>query len=683
MLTQRAPRDNLVRYTPFMNRRRRSNRWRDLVSLLSLSLLGAGCSEGGQRLQLEAFGAHPPIEAVADGRSLGWLPLDVTLDELPDELLLRFDDEAIPPPPEGMVLVPGGRSVVGTDGGNLDEAPAHQVFLDPFFIDRTEVTVDRYTQFVGETGYPPPANWDGYTPPREQRDHPVTYVSWFDAGQYATWAGNQLPTEAQWERAARGGEGRTWPWGDTWDEGAVVAWHPDRVGPEPVGSRPDGASPCGALDLAGNVWEWVEDSYDTAYFERSPVNHPVCIDPVNARVIKGGSWVDAGRSRHRPAFRYDSWPGFDHYDNVGFRTVRSAFRPVRIQMRLTDGGASGGGSEGWTEELTTGIHSFARGSARPPVVESVQDLRVPTELNGQPALPMVVVPAGRAIMGDDSAGGPQRPPSRLPDHDCKDTYYRDVKEIWGKLSAGEGPAHLVTLSSFRIDATPVTNGQYHRYMNAIAAAGEDRWKHPDEPPDKTRRPHYWPDAKWNKDLYPVVGVDWYDAYAYCNWTDRRLPTDAEWERAARGEDGRKWPWGSTWIPDGANLMAEGELRHRGIDGRPWPWPVFSFGGDASPLYTTGDGYENLAPVGVFPAGASPYGVLDMAGQVFEWVADWYTSDALHDGPDPTGPPDGDLKVLRGGAFLFDERFATTTFRHADRPDRKEMAYYGFRCAANP
>ena len=320
-----------------------------------------------------------------------------------------------------------------------------------------------------------------------------------------------------------------------------------------------------------------------------------------------------------------------------------------------------GTGEEWKEALTTGVHTLNR--QREPRAVAATDPRDASELDGLPPQPRVLVPAGRGATG---AGRPAASSPKLPDHDCKDTYYREVKEIWADAGAGSPPRHTVALDAFHIDVTPVTNGQYRRFMAAIEESGSDAFKHPDEPPDKARRPHYWPDAKWNKDRYPVVGVDWYDAYAYCSWAEGRLPTEAEWERAARGDDGRTWPWGSVWIPDGANLMAEEELRGRGIDGRPWPWPAHSFGGEASPLSSFGDGYENLAPVGVFPAGASPYGVMDTAGQVFEWVADG----------------DGEFKVLRGGAFLFDERFATTTSRHADRPGRKEAAYYGFRCAAD-
>lgn len=163
-----------------------------------------------------------------------------------------------------MSVVPSGWFTMGSAAARRNEGPEHQVWLDEFEIDVYEVTVAQYAAFVAETGWRLPGDW------RTETRHPagnlpVTHVAWPDAAAYCEWAGKRLPTEAEWEKAARGTDERRYPWGNEWDGARAAVSVSVETGPVPVGSYPEGASPYGALDMAGNVHEWVADFYDPGY----------------------------------------------------------------------------------------------------------------------------------------------------------------------------------------------------------------------------------------------------------------------------------------------------------------------------------------------------------------------------------------------------------------------------------
>jgi formylglycine-generating enzyme len=202
------------------------------------------------------------------------------------------------PPPDGMALIPGGTYAIGADDGEPDERPAHRVVLDPFYIDRYEVTNAAFARFVEATGYRAEGQWDRYAGP-SRRNHPVTSVTWNDAAAYAAWAGKRLPTESEWEAAARGGlEGKAYPNGDELGAddatfGILNTGTQEGLTPAattPVGShRPNGY---GLYDMAGNVWEWCADYYTADAYSRAASHDPQGPERGAARVVRGGSWND-------------------------------------------------------------------------------------------------------------------------------------------------------------------------------------------------------------------------------------------------------------------------------------------------------------------------------------------------------------------------------------------------------
>ena len=229
------------------------------------------------------------------------------------------------------------------------------------------------------------------------------------------------------------------------------------------------------------------------------------------------------------------------------------------------------------------------------------------------------------------------------------------------LVESAGPPHEVYLDDFYIGKYEVTNSQYKAFTDATGhlsptLVGKDQFRHPDQ---------------------PVVAVSWNDANSFCTWAGMRLPTEAEWEKGARGSEGGVYPWGDTW--DSSKLRSAEGIANRPLDTFNafilWQRDMFPVNGsEARP-----------AKVGSYPAGASPDGVMDMAGNVWEWVADWYDSHYYAESPErnPKGPPTGQARVLRGGAWDVPKVAAFTWFRENFMPPEDKKLVTGFRCAMTP
>lgn len=230
-----------------------------------------------------------------------------------------------------MVLVPAGEFLMGNEVEG--DAPSHRVYLDAFYIDRQEVTNARYLKFVESTRHRAPQHvidpqydlWAGAALTPGVADLPVVNVDWSDADAYCRWAGKRLPTEAEWEKAARGTDGRLYPWGNEAPSFARLNFSRRWQGVytlQPVGSYESGSSPYGAQDMAGNVWEWVSDWYDAGSYAAGPSRNPQGPSSGSSKVLRGGSWTntaDSVRATHRREEDSDM-----RNSDSGFRCARNA-----------------------------------------------------------------------------------------------------------------------------------------------------------------------------------------------------------------------------------------------------------------------------------------------------------------------------------------------------------------------
>jgi formylglycine-generating enzyme required for sulfatase activity len=268
--------------------------------------------------------------------------------------------------PDEMVVIPAGEFLMGSPDDGLsfdDERPQRNVFIDSFRMDRHEVTNARYRQFVAATGHPAPSHqkpeltlWVHGMPIPGSGQHPVVNVTWEDAVAYCRWQSKRLPTEAEWEKAARGADGRRYPWGNVWEftkansashwagrtiefkngeewkafwitgDGARIS-HERGLNGEvltlPVGSFPEGASPYGLLDMAGNVSEWVQDWYEPYFYLNAPLSNPQGPNGQLLKVVRGGSWLKPARNLRASDRDYGYLS--DRASGIGFRCAQDVF----------------------------------------------------------------------------------------------------------------------------------------------------------------------------------------------------------------------------------------------------------------------------------------------------------------------------------------------------------------------
>lgn len=475
-----------------------------------------------------------------------------------------------------MIFIPAGKFAMGSNESRREQ-PIHTVYLDSYWIDQFEVTNRRYARCVDAEVCSPPSFTEYYDDPL-LANHPVVFVSWDDAKTYCEWTERRLPTEAEWEKAARGTDQRTYPWVDevitcklanfiyACGNGATV----------PVGSYPSGASPYGVRDVAGNVWEWVGDWYAEEYYRTSPSVNPKGPESGEHRVLRGGSWNN-NKDYARSAYRWRNHPDYSS-DFIGFRCADSVDLP--------------------TEQTIP--------SPAPPN-------EIATQVSTIDGMTMVYVPSGEFIMGSDA------------------------------YSVNEKPAHIVALNVFWIDQYEITNEMYAICINKGICSP------PSENSSRLREDYFVNDEFSD---FPVINVSWANASTYCNWAGRRLPTEAEWEKAARGVDGRTYPWGERIDCQMANFLVGGSL-------------------------CLGDTMR----VRSFQIGISPYGAYDMAGNVSEWVHDWYDAAYFMDSPvtNPVGPQTGTYRVVKGGSAASFYTGVRVTSRFPTLP-QVTSNFLGFRCA---
>lgn len=272
-------------------------------NLTSSELMG----EWGRQLISEAFQIEKALLGEESGA--GTTSPATQPDAVPDAVKNKYP---------GMIYIPEGWTVIGSNSGDPGEMPPHKVHVAAFYISRYEVTNQEYAEFVHATGHAPPRHWtDGAIPPGLET-HPVNWVSFVDAEAYCLWKGGRLPTEEEWEYAAHGPKPRLYPWGDTFDSNRANTWESNRHDTAPVGSYPQGESPFGVEDMAGNVFEWV-NSFFRAY--PGAKIHLKEFDR-HLRVLRGGSWnfnAYYARTTHRFARS-----GAEIGRSFGFRFARDA-----------------------------------------------------------------------------------------------------------------------------------------------------------------------------------------------------------------------------------------------------------------------------------------------------------------------------------------------------------------------
>jgi formylglycine-generating enzyme required for sulfatase activity len=326
----------------------------------------------------------------------------------------------------------------------------------------------------------------------EYLDFPVIYVDWNMAKTYCAWRGARLPTEAEWEKAARGSKDeRGFPWGDERQTTLPANYNPDYSitnDTTQVGSYPDGVSPYGLYDMVGNVWEWTADYYDV-YPEGKPGFSAMFGQ--SYPVLRGGSWNDL--TSYLLVFNRGKDIADRRSNTIGFRCAQPLDEPVP------------------TEQPNPVAASTPTPTAPPPANEAVAG-SLPVELIDTQGVPMRLVPAGTFNMGT-SVG-----------------------------HAYERPMHTVSLPDYYMDVYEVTNSRYDACVAAgVCLAPTDVGR------SSATRISYYGNPQY--DNYPVIFVNWDKAKIYCEWRGARLPDEAEWEKAARGTDNRSYTWGNKFYQD--------------------------------------------------------------------------------------------------------------------------------------
>ena len=491
------------------------------------------------------------------------------------------------------VAIPSGDFLIGhelleEEFPYPDETPSLRLDMAEFRISRSPITNAQYADFVQSTNHTAPGHWIDGLIPTGKENLPVTYVDFYDAQTFCDWAGVRLPTEADWEKAARGTDGRLWPWGNQPPDARLCNFNNNVGDLTPVGQYVEGASPYGVLDMAGNIWEWTSSLYQRYPYQSEDGRENEISEGM--RALRGGSYVHSSRDV-RCAARQAMYPSArDLY--IGFRVVSTS----RVPVPSTNVSPFHVGSRGNFDWLTIPAGEFVMGS------------------NPQTSYSPMLANGGQQVLENRVQS------RRLSGRPCDFSIAT--------------PLHRLYLPDYWIAKVPVTNLQYQAFVEATGYPVPGHWEGRRIPP--------------GKENHPVTYVDWNDACAFCNWAGVSLPTEAEWEKAARGTDARRFPWGNR--PPDSDLLT----------------------------YNQKSDKVSTSPVGQFPLGASPYGVLDMAGNVWEWTSSLYREYPYvkHDGLE--NPLSQDQRVMRGGSFQSNsERQVRCSARSMSYPVRRRD-HLGFR-----
>lgn len=593
-------------------------------------------------------------------------------------------------PRPGVGLLPDGVPDIywcPVPGGNVRiENIEGAVVVDEFFISRYPISYQQYRAFLDDPrGYYFENWWMGL----EQKEKlaqqyrpigngPAESLSWYDAVAFSRWLSHKLgyevrlPTEWEWYQAATGGNPKNkYPWGEKWIKNKSNTSESGLGRTTAVGIYLHGISPVGAFDMVGNVWEWCLNKWpvpyeltnqglprfgleDTSVFSGAAIygirTTPTIKSEIERPVVRGGSW-DGIRDFANCAVRDLNSP-HDRRNDLGFRLVRNVnIEPV--ESKDYDQGAEPQIAKVELKpkrQLSPSFRLFGRllliVLLAFLVLVAARKILTHVNLSLSGKTDMVLVPAGTFTMGS-----PQDEIDKFTAECTKDGADADSCRDWFER---ELPQHRVFLNAYYIDRFEVTNQSFAHFVQQTGyrtTAEQEGYGYTyGEQIFDTVEGANWQNPNGSgrslEPLHPVVMVSWHDADAYCRWADKRLPTEAEWEKAARSTDGRLYPWGNNW--DAAKANAE-----------------------MTQKATT--------PVGSYPQGASLYGAQDMAGNITEWVQDVYAPYSSGYDINPTGPTTGVDRVLRGGNwthFREDQRPAHRSHFKAD--ERADVI--GFRCA---
>ncbi len=689
-----------------------------------------------------------PRDAVAAGRAWSAAarldPRGAAVDRLRERLLPPVTAEPgqvwrSPADDADLVFHPAVAYRMGCSPGDRecreDERYFRWVELAPLWVDRTEVTNRSYRRCVASGWCDPPLDPAPFDD-RRRDDHPVVGLTWHQAEAYARWAGRRLPTEAEWERVARGRElDRRFPWGDERLEAAA------NVQPE-AGRASGGTTAVGAFeatgwgihDIAGNVFEWCRDRYQSGLKQVPDDGGPV-VDGWG-RVLRGGSWR---RTLVLSRVSARDWRDEGYRaDDLGLRAVvdppgriptsdlvelatrlfpggsgspralegsalttadrryleRRALTWLVLENRIGEALAQAGvllarssrdpvvavfldrferdllveieigdvrQAAAWVERFRRSAEEFPDigrrfRSKRTEILEALRARAEEAMRSRRRGQAQVALRAALDVDPDDpvlprllAATVPSAGDVRRWDGDDRDMVWIPAGTFRMGASVGdtsaqndEHPARSVRVEGFWLDRREVTNADYRRCVEAGACS----------PP---RQPVMYDDP--NLRALPVMWVDWHQAREYARWAGKRLPTEAEWEHAARGDQQTRYPWGTVWREGAANgLGTAGDDR---------------FGG--------------AAPVGSFAP--DRWGLYDMLGNAAEWVEDLYHRD-YRDAPRDarawnqlTGGPVEHRRVIRGGSYDDPPNRMRVSSR-ASRPPLDAYRTTGFRCAAD-